>query len=180
MWLSITQGTYPSLVFGFVATATALVIRDHKFNTDEWSLMNVPVDSGRFSEHCNNFHFNNKTCVLTANCGDNRNPSSLNLNKCFWYHKVDKKDNENLGWRVDWNEKNEDRHGITNFCDFCETQLGPMVYTYEENPLILIPMCLPPDDPKDKWRRRAAWHVWLDRYIGLNDGQMECFGRKGA
>lgn len=113
MLLSSFWSTHPFLISGFIArgTATALAARDRTFYTEDWYLKHVPKDAGRFSEHCNEFGFDPKTCVLTAKCGDNAHSSSLNLNKCFWYHKVDKNANYGLGWQVDWNEKGEDRHG---------------------------------------------------------------------
>ncbi|KAK3396913.1 hypothetical protein B0T20DRAFT_394094 [Sordaria brevicollis] len=175
------------LCLGLVATTAALVARDHAFDTDpESGLKFVPVDSGRFSEHCNNFHFDPKTCVLTADCvkdlnGDHKDrlTSKLNLNKCFWMHKTGKTEGMELGWRVEWNEKNEDRKGITNFCKFCDTTLGPNAENYEYNPLVLWPICLPPDDPKDTRRRRGSFGTYLDRHIWNKGGNMECFGRRG-
>ncbi|KAK3345559.1 hypothetical protein B0H65DRAFT_442908 [Neurospora tetraspora] len=116
MRFSIPWGPYPSLLFfGFIATTTALVTRDHPFNPNSNS-----IGDGRFSEHCNSFDFNPTTCVLTAHCvpksdtkdtsnmSDGRRKTSLNLNKCLWYHKDER---DGYVWQVDWNEKDEDRQG---------------------------------------------------------------------
>lgn len=110
---STFSGIHPSLLFlGFIASTTALAIADHPSSTDADSAQLVSRDVDFFWSQCNSWHLDKKTCILSGDCikGNGRNKSGLNLNKCFYYH-LDKDKKDGFDWKVDWNEKDQDRQG---------------------------------------------------------------------
>ncbi|KAK3396912.1 hypothetical protein B0T20DRAFT_414775 [Sordaria brevicollis] len=184
---STFAGTHPSLLLlGFVASTTAVAITGHPSSAiaDSAHLAARGVDP--FWDQCNSWNFNNQTCVLSGNCrkGNGRQKSSLNLNKCHFYHKVE---NDPWEWKIDWNEKDENRQGIDNFCDFCRSEISDV----EGNPLSLWSGCYEPDGKpgaykKKDWKKVGGWDLHmagpakdLGDHIKNNNGQLECFGRKG-
>lgn len=115
------RGIYPSFLFlalGFINITTALVMRDHPFASWLDEPKSIPIESGRFSENCDSFGFDPKTCVFTAYCkpstNGERHKTKLDLNKCLWYHNIAKNpelDDEGRGWCVQWNAEGKDRQG---------------------------------------------------------------------
>ena len=114
-------GTFPSvLFFGFIATATALALKDHHFNTPEDPAQFVPRDAAfdfdnSFENKCNSWSVDNNTCIATASClpkgeKSDRKKASLDLNQCFLYHEH-KDVTFKWEWQVDWNKNDEDRKG---------------------------------------------------------------------
>ncbi|KAK3396914.1 hypothetical protein B0T20DRAFT_245276 [Sordaria brevicollis] len=159
-------------------TANALVIRDHPFDDGKATVSILPIESGRFSEHCRKPEFNSTTCILSTSCTtaadnsdrtnifgmDGRRQNYLNINTCFWYHHafhgMVEEDSEGLGWMVDWNVQNGDRQGITNICEFCDVRVDNIFEDEKEleregwkkgHPFMLMADCSPPRKEGDRF-----------------------------
>lgn len=133
MSYSLSRRTSPFLrllVFAFIATTTAVVIRDHSFEPDSA----IGLGAGRFSENCNGFEWNPKTCVLSANCTvrsdthdhvnvfgmDNRRRTKLDLNKCFVYRATGDEKDTMREWFIIWDEKGQDRQRCVSYTAHAE------------------------------------------------------------